>query len=211
MPNRKPIILTTFVLCFLLIFGCSGLQNPPVVKNYFDLDIHAPAAKTNTRINQDNVLLVKELFIAPEFDSHSFVYLISENKYTNDFYNEFVTYPARLISDKIEETLYAPGYFIPFSTHKQQDISFRLFGKITNLYGDMQNKNSPKAIMEIRFILEKKIDNNFKKVFWKTYRIQEPLSAPKPDLLVKGWSKGLNTIISNFLNDIQHQIVDIKP
>ncbi len=211
MLNKKPIILMTMLWCFLLIFGCSGLQKPPVIKNYFDLNILAPAAKTETHINQGSGLLIKELLIAPEFDSHSFVYLVSENEYTNDFYNEFISYPARLISDKIKETLYATKYFTPFLAQKQQDVSFRLFGKITHLYGDMQNKNAPKAIMEIRFILEKKVNDTFEKVFTKTYRVQEPLSAPEADLLVKGWSKGLKTIVSNFLNDIQHQNFNITP
>ena len=42
---------------------------------------------------------------------HAFVYRINENGYQSDFYNEFVSYPARLITDKITESLYATAHF----------------------------------------------------------------------------------------------------
>lgn len=205
MPTKKDLILIIFLLCFPILFACASLQKPPIKKNYFDLDIYTRPNENHDFIKHGQVLLMKDLLIASEFDSHSFVYRIDKNEYTTDFYNEFVAYPTKLITEKIAETLYSTKHFTPFLDQKQQDVSFRLFGKITRLYKDMQNKNSPQAIMEIGFILEKKVDDTFKKIFSHTYQARETLSSPEPDQLVDGWSKGLHTITSDFLNDLIQQ------
>lgn len=205
MPSKISFFNIPMFICCLFFFACSGLQKPSITKNYFDLDINRQANKNYSLIKQGQVLLIKELSIANEFDSHSFVYRMDKFKYTTDFYNEFVAYPSGLITEKISEKLYNTEYFSPFFASRQQDVSFRLFGKITALYGDFQNKNSSEAVMGIRFILEKKDGTVFKKVFSQMYQARETLASPSPEHLIAGWSKGLKTITSNFLNDLKQQ------
>ncbi|MBU2430498.1 MAG: hypothetical protein KKH99_07380, partial [Proteobacteria bacterium] len=205
MTAKKSMVTIFPVFCFFLLFACSGLQTPSITKNYFDLNMHTQGPKNHGLIRQGQILLIKELSIASEFDSHSFVYRMDEFKYTTDFYNEFVAYPAGLITEKISEKLYHSEYFSPFLARRQQDISFRLFGKITALYGDMQNRKSPEAVMGIRLILEKKTGDTFTKIFARTYQFREMLSSFEPEQLAAGWSKGLDTITSDFINDLAQQ------
>lgn len=211
MTAKQSMVNIFLVFCFSFLFACSGLQKPSITKNYFDLNTHTQGPKKYGLIRQGRILMIKELSIASEFDSHSFVYRMDQYKYTTDFYNEFVAYPAGLITEKISEKLYHSEYFSPFSTHRQQDVSFRLFGKITALYGDMQNRKSPEAVMGIRFILEKKTGDTFSKVFARTYQVREILSSSEPEQLAAGWSKGLDTITSDFLNDLAKQGLINKP
>lgn len=200
---RKNYIFLVGFLIFLGTFsGCAGLQKEPVKKNYFGLDTAGPIFNQQDISSIDN-LLVKEFFINPLFDSHSFVYRLGETEYITDYYNEFITYPAKLVTEKIAETLYASGYFTPALTNMKQDIRYRISGKITRLYGDFQKTDDPKAVIEIRIILEKRTDKDFQAISSKTYLAEEPISSRKPDHLVTGWNTGLSKIIAQFIRDFK--------
>jgi len=200
---KKFSIALTGILLFLNIFyGCAGLKNEPVSKNYFNLNIKLPVSGQNS-INKDSSLLVKEFFINPAFDSHSLVYQVGKNEFISDYYNEFISYPATLITEKISESLFASNHFTPSLTSMKQDSIYRLSGKITKLYGDFQDTNDPKAIIEIRMILEKKAGNTSKTVISKTYLFEEPIISHTPDHLISGWNAALAKIVILFISDYQ--------
>jgi len=193
-------ILIGFMICLNTFYGCGGLKNEPVTKNYFNLDINLPVSDQNN-INKGSGLLVKEFDISPVFDSHAFVCRVGKNEYINDYYNEFINYPAKLVTEKIAETLYGTHFFKSALTNMRQNIDFRLSGKITRLYGDFQNTDDPKAIIEIRMILEQKRNNIFQTISGKTYLTETPVSSLKPDQLILGWNTGLSKIMKQFIND----------
>lgn len=200
------------MLLLILFSGCASLEKEPTIKNYYDLSINLALSSpkiSGQRMSDQNqsckgdALLVKELLIASTFDSHAFIYRMGENTYQADFYNEFIAYPVKLITEKLTESMYSSTYFSQPLTHRKQAIQYRLSGKILNLYGDFQIPGSPKAIMEIRLILEKKQENAFASYFNKTYRFEEPIASPSPEDLVAGWNKGLSWIIEQFVLDYQ--------
>ena len=136
--------------CFLLLIlaliltGCSGLQKTVPVKRFYGLDVNPGFSSQDIRgtdaAETGKSVLVRELRISPPYDSHAFVYKMGPQSYTTDFYNEFITYPTRLISEKIAEQLYASIYFSPPVSARKQAIDYRVSGKITRLYGDFQVK-----------------------------------------------------------------------
>ncbi|NOX32115.1 MAG: hypothetical protein GXP56_00035 [Deltaproteobacteria bacterium] len=202
--QHKSIIFFTGLLVFLNTFyGCAGLQKEPVTKNYFDLNLELPFPN-GAEINKGRTLLVKEFFISPDFDSYSFIYRIGKNKYETDYYNEFLSYPAKLITAKIMESLFATPCFKPAQTDMRQDIDYRLSGKITMLYGNFQDRNNPGAIVAIRLSLEKRATNTFQAVFGKTYLSKEPILSATPAQLVSGWNKGLTKIVAQFISDFHN-------
>jgi len=202
MQNKNWIQLIGILVCMNLFYGCSGLQKEFINKNYFDLKI--PAANFALgNVQQGSSLLVKEFLINSSFDSHSLVYQIKKNEYVSDYYNEFVSYPAKLITEKITEYLYTSAYFKPALTQMREDIDFRLSGKITKLYGDFKGKNHPQAIMELRIILEKRTDNSFNAIYGNTYLAREPIPSQTPAHLIIGWNKGLEKSMNRFIRDLK--------
>ncbi len=210
------------VLVLVLLSGCTGLRQKPPAKNYFDLNIALSALDTpmSYQHRSDPVLpaqnlsdadmtgkgatlLVKELLISPAFDSHAFVYRVSKDTYRTDFYNEFITYPARLITDEFTENLCGTALFAYPLTHQKQTIQYRLSGKITKLYGDFQSPETPKAVLEIRLTLEQNQKNKFAAVLNKTYYFDKPVAAAGPAKLVDGWKKGLESILARFIADYE--------
>lgn len=202
MPKKIFMITTCLLVLFNSFYGCTGLTREPVVKSYYDLNLQ-PSVSDPDKISKGDPLLIKEFSITPPFDTHSFVYRVGEDKYTNDFYAEFISYPAKLITEKITEALIASIYFSPVITSMKPDINLRLSGKITRLYGDLQTTDDPKAVIEIRMTLETKTDKTFKETISHTYRFEEPIPSRTPAHLVSGWNKGLTKIVTAFIRDFK--------
>ncbi len=194
-------------LALLLSFsGCVTVQRDHVNKTYYDLDVQNTRPADPTK-EESYTLLVKELTIASSFDSHSFVYRMSKNEYSTDFYNEFVNYPAKIITEKVSESLYDSRLFIPALTSLKRDIQYRLSGRIIRLYGDFQDSADLKSIIEIRILLEQQSEKDgFKLISNKTYLSTESIDSRTPDHLVDGWNRGLGKIISEFIDDFNSKI-----
>lgn len=202
MQNKNFILFIVLLACLNTFYGCSGIQKDFIDKNYFDLKVPYINPSSCDR-NQGSSLLVKKFLINPSFDSHSLVYQITKNEYKTDYYNEFISYPAKLITEKIAEYLYASEYFKPALIQMKKDIDFRLSGKITKLYGDFKDINKPEAVMELRIILEKKTGSTFNAISGKTYLTRVPISSTAPAHLVEGWNKGLEKNMIQFTRDLK--------
>ncbi len=194
--------LAGLLILIFLTHGCSGLQKEAVTKQYFDLSIEIPAS-VKSSICKGETLVVKTFAVSPTFDSHSFVYRIGENEYTPDYYSEFISYPSKLITEKISEALHGSTHFRPALTDEKKDITYRLSGKITRLTGDFTEKKNPRAVMEIMMILEKNTGPFFTPVLNNTYGINESIPDRKPSSLVSGWNKGLSEILLQFIAEFQ--------
>ncbi len=196
-------LLAGILILTALGSGCSSLKKEAVTKQYYDLSAQVPAPSKNG-LFQGETLMVKAFTINSAFDSHSFVYRIDENEYRTDYYNEFISYPSKLITEKISEVLYRSIYFKPALINDKKDITFRLSGVITRLSGDYTDNKNPRASMELILILEKKSGSTFTPVLSNTYAVDEPIPSADPASLVSGWNVGLSKILCLFLADFEH-------
>lgn len=189
-------------LCFTItvITGCTGFKRDRLTKSYFDLNAEELKQGPNN-ICKGASLMIKEFGIHPGFDSHSFIYRVDTGKYRNDFYNEFITYPARLITEKFIEALCKSEKFTMELSDSKKFYEYRLSGKIVRLYGDYFNPDFPKSVLEIRLILEKRRLSSFKPVLIKTYSQVQEITSMTPEQLVSGWNTGIRNIIDQFLLD----------
>lgn len=202
MARKFSPVMTGFLILMVLSHGCSGLQKEPVTKQYFDLAPRLPASIKDS-LCRGETLMVKAFSINSAFDSHSFVYKVGENEYVTDYYTEFISYPSKLITEKISEALYGSPYFRPALTDDKKDITFRLSGKITRLSGDFIDKNNAKAVIELILILEKRTGSTFTPVLSNTYAVDEPIPDKNPSSLVSGWNSGLSKILAQFITEFQ--------
>jgi len=202
MARKFSPVITGFLILMVLSHGCSGLQKEPVTKQYFDLAPQLPAPVKGS-LCQGETLMVKAFSINSAFDSHSFVYKVGENEYLTDYYTEFISYPSKLITEKISEALFGSPYFRPALTDDKKDVTFRLSGTITRLAGDYQDKDNPRAALELMMILEKKSGPVFTPVLSHAYAADEPIPDKNPSSLVSGWNTGLSKILIQFLTEFQ--------
>ncbi|MDA8133205.1 MAG: hypothetical protein M0T82_01165 [Desulfobacteraceae bacterium] len=201
MERKFSPFMTGILVLMVLFHGCSSLQKEPVTKQYFDLAPRLPAPIKGS-LCQGETLMVKAFSINSAFDSHSFVYKVGENEYATDYYTEFISYPSKLITEKISGALFGSLYFRPALTDDKKDVAYRLSGTITRLSGDYTDKKNPKASMELMLILEKKTGSAFTPVLSNTYAVDEPIPDRNPSSLVSGWNAGLSEILGRFMAEI---------
>ncbi len=211
--NVYQILLAAMVWGFLS--GCSPLQKEFRAKNYFSLAVpplefasmESPGSQNPE--TQPKGLLVRELSISPEFATSFFVYQISPVQYREDYYNQFMVPPARMITDLLRENLYGSGLFRPIPAGEPFTIDFRLSGKIVDLYVDMKDSAHPYCVLSMRLILDKKEEKSnqeqgFTQVMSRFYKARVPAFSNAPKVIALGFSECGKQIISTFYEDLKH-------
>lgn len=198
MRKKAIFILLTAVM---FIGSCSGIQNKFLKRNLFCIKgdlVKSDSGRSRKRAG----LLIRQLDISPEFESNFFVYRISQVRYTFDYYNKFMVSPARMITDAMGETLYASPFFKPVPAYESKDIKYQLWGKILDIYGDIQDKNHPKAVMSLRLILEERAGTGFVQIINKIYPASVSLTRLDAKDLITAWDICLRHILSDFYKDL---------
>ncbi len=201
MMRLKPLsILLALLMLAGTPWGCSGLKKEPVSKQYYDLNpqVQVPPRE---KPDQGHTLLVKNFSIDAAFDSHGFTYQIGDHEYVTDYYHEFISYPARLITEKTSDILYASELFKPVLNPSRQDIAYRLSGKINRLSGDFKDRSRPRAVVEIRMILEKNMGPAFSPILNHVFMAEIPIPDTGPDSLVSGWNHALSKILIRLMDE----------
>ncbi|MEH0018072.1 MAG: ABC transporter [Desulfobacter sp.] len=189
------------VLIMAMAAGCAGIRNKYQEKKTYRLSADPLQARDPDPAAGD-ALLVKRFSIAPEFEASTFMYRIGQDRFTSDFYHNYVVPPARMITDLTMEALYASPMFSPVSPNAMDDIQYRLWGKIIDIYGDARDKHQLKSVITIRLVLDKNTGKRFDPVRHATYTAGIPMAEPSPDAYITGLNQGLTQILEAFFRDI---------
>ncbi|MFO7911306.1 MAG: hypothetical protein R6V15_04010 [Desulfotignum sp.] len=190
------------VLMGVCMTGCSGIIRDFPEQNQFTISPPLLPGEAGIR-GSGKGLLVRQFDISPEFESNFFIYKVSDNRYTGDYYNKFMVSPARMISDAFKEAVYSSAIFRDAPASSPSDISFRLGGKIISLYADIRDPKKPRAVMALRLTLEQHTGTGFVPVINRIYGVSQFTAQSGPTALVQAWNRCLARIISDFLKDAE--------
>nr|WP_320015305.1 ABC transporter [uncultured Desulfobacter sp.] len=203
--TRLPLfIMITCILTAAAFFAGCGIKNHYTEKQMFRLcaDCNDTAGQRNRSTGAP--LVVKRLDISPEFKGEGFVYRVDQNRFTQDYYNHYMTSPARMISDVMLEVLVNSPQFTPAPKNWIPDDIFQLWGKITALYRDQRNASAVSAVVTMALNLDRLNKEGFTPVLSKTYSAQIPLGEDtSPKAYIQALNHGLAEIIKNLLSDFQ--------
>ncbi|MBU0755380.1 MAG: hypothetical protein KJ645_09585, partial [Planctomycetes bacterium] len=73
-----------------------------------------------------------------------------------------------------------------------------LQGIVNALYGDFQDPDFPKAVLEMQFILIRHLPNRPEILLQKDYRKSVDLEEATPEALAKGWSRAIAETMRDF-------------
>ena len=197
-------MLTCIVTATVFLTGC-GIKNDYTKKQMFRLyaDANAPADESNRSTGVP--LVVKRLDIAPEFSGVGFVYRVGQSRFTQDYYNNYMTSPARMISDVMFEALVKSPQFTPAPSNRVPENVYQLWGKITSLYCDRRNASNVSAVVTMALNLDRLNKAGFTKVLSKTYSRQIPLgNDTSPQGYVTALNRGLGDVVKDILSDYQN-------
>jgi ABC-type uncharacterized transport system auxiliary subunit len=197
------VFVTAAVVLLAVAFlpGCSGIvRDFPETRLFIIETPHISG--TGAGFDNGKGLLIRQLDIAAEFESSFFVYKVSDNRFTSDYYNKFMVSPARMISDAVQDALGNTRFFRRVPVNEPSRIDFRLSGKITRLYADLQNPENPQAVMALRLVLEKQTTGGFMPVINQEYTASEPTSGKQAHEIAQAWNRCLVQVVRQFLSDV---------
>lgn len=197
-------MITCIVTAAAFLAGC-GIKNDYTKKQVFRLcaDCDNPTGQSNRSAGAP--LVVKRLDISPEFSGAGFVYRVDQNRFTQDYYNNYMTSPARMISDVMLEALVDSPQFAPAPKNRIPDDIFQLWGKVTALYRDQRNASTVSAVVTMALNLDRLNKEGFTPVLSKTYSAQIPLGRDtSPRAYIQALNHGLADIIKDILSDFQN-------
>jgi hypothetical protein len=150
------------------------------------------------------VIQVQSFYISPRYQGKGFVYRFEKLKFESDFYNEFFISPDEMITEQVQRWLSESGDFTVLTARDNEpQPDFVLEGWITELYGDFRNGRTPKAVMELRFLLLSANKSPSQVLFKKQYRSEIPIKEKTSVLLSAGWNQALETILHQFEKDLK--------
>lgn len=205
MISRVQVCFHAIMFVWLLaISGCSSTDT--YSKKYYVLNVDRQTEPARTQT--DYVLEVSRFTIDSAYSGSGLVYRISDSEYESDFYNEFLSSPSVMITNKTRNWLSRARLFKRvLDPGSQIDPTHIVEGNITALYGDYRNQSSPKAVIEMRlFLLKAETGDEPQPVFGKTYTSSVDIQFEDPEGLVESLAHCLRGILSTLESDLADRL-----
>ncbi|HKY09733.1 MAG TPA: ABC-type transport auxiliary lipoprotein family protein [Candidatus Binatia bacterium] len=191
----RPAVLLVSLFCF----ACVSLERSFPDKRYFVIELNS-AMDGNP--GGSEILSVSTLHISPRYADLGFVYRTSDAEYEADFYNQFLSSPAVMISEETRKALAASNKFkFVVGPTSSLTANYTLEGSINSLYGDFRKLNTPAAVLEIELFLHNEDPGSPGIVLQKRYMKSVPLKERSPEALVRGWNEALEGVVAMFVAD----------
>ncbi|HSC36014.1 MAG TPA: hypothetical protein VLG45_12115 [Thermodesulfobacteriota bacterium] len=200
--------ISWLALLMIVISGCSGLSKSYPERSYFMFEV-PPVAQKPAPV-KGAIAEVSRFSVSPGSEGKEFIYRTGDVSYESDFYNQFFRPPGAMLTEITIRWLESTGLFQDvLSTVTQAGANYFIEANVVQLYGDY--RTSPKAVMEIQFLLLKyttdsSYDDNTKIVFGKNYSSEIPIASAAPGDLMQGWNTALGEILNSFLEDLRNNV-----
>jgi len=192
----------------VIMSGCAGLSKSYPERSFYMFEV-PPVTVKYPRV-KGAVVEISRFNVSPGSDGKEFIYRTGEMSYESDFYNQFFRPPGAMLTEVAGRGLNDAGLFQDvFGSVTQADANYFIEGNVVRLYGDF--RSSPKAVMEIQFLLLKyttdsSYDDNTKIILGKNYSSEIPIASPAAGDLMQGWNTALGEILNAFLEDLKNNV-----
>ena len=208
MRNACHISIYPLVFLVIILTGCSGLSKKYPERTFYMFEV--PPVTVKYPQVKGAVVEITRFNVTPGSEGKEFIYRTGELNYESDFYNQFFRPPGAMLTEVTGRWLNDAGLFQDvFGSVTQANANYFIEGNVVRLYGDF--RSSPKAVMEIQFLLLKystdsSYDDNTKIVMAKNYSFEAPIASPTAKDLMKGWNTALGEILNAFLADLKKNV-----
>lgn len=195
--------ISAIVLMMAAWGGCSLKQAAPIKHSYL---VEAKRADPPRPGTEASVLRVRNVQVNAPFDGRGFVYRRSEYQYHSDFYNEFLVPPRALFTEQIAQWLSTSGLFKLVEVSGHTDATYGVEGTVSALYGDFRDKQAPKAVLALHFVLRDEQPRSTQAFWAHRYNEEVPLEHSTPEALAAGWSTALQKILAALEKDLANDV-----
>ena len=190
------------LLVFALAAGCRTSIN---TQSHYVLS--AERAEASSGSVTSGILDVHRLTIDRAYDFKGLVYKKNTHEYEIDYYNAFLVSPSQMITERTRHWLSKTGVFARvLNPGSQANPTHALEGHVVSLYGDYQEKDQPKAVMEMKFFLINHQDRTGRVLLKETYRETESMEATDAPCLVHALDNCLERILEALERDVSQAV-----
>ncbi|MFO7595338.1 MAG: ABC-type transport auxiliary lipoprotein family protein [Desulfocurvibacter africanus] len=180
----------------VLLSGCLGaLQQDPEPKSYYVLEAKQPEQPLSEPALK-GTLLVRDIRVAPPFNTRSLTYRSGPSEYAADYYHLYLAQPGDLVTQQVRTWLGQSGLFrnvaLPGSG---LNADFILEGLVTELYGDFRDDKNAKAVVAAQFFLLDERGAGREIVLSRSYRWETPLSERTPEGLMAAMNQAFSDVL----------------
>ncbi|MDR1084091.1 MAG: hypothetical protein LBP22_04350 [Deltaproteobacteria bacterium] len=182
--SARTLITSPVIISALFLISC-GLAKPYPVINTYDIDPPGLGPPVFSQI-RPYVLRVSQFNTAAAYETSKFIYRTREGRLVEDFYNELMAGPSRLLADSLATYLDRTNpYCQVVRAQGEKKADFVLEGYVAELLGDF-SQNPPQARITVAVTLNDVRRNQVKIVLARTYQAQvtfnSETAAPAPEL-----------------------------
>ena len=194
----KIILLLISIATF---YGCAKLDKDYPARDYYTLSVQRPPGNFGNEI--DKIFEFTRMSISPNFNGREFIYKLDDSKFDSDFYNQFFSPPAVIITVEvggwIESSKIFKNVVDPYTPIYP---NYSLHGTIKELFGDY-SKSKPEAVLSIHFYLLDESEIDSKIILNRAYSEKIEINSKSAKSLIEGWNNALARILSNLESDLK--------
>ena len=183
-------LMLSCLLC-LMLAGC--ISSKYVERKQYLFDTQKEAVNKTAKTYSCSVF-IDHVAAEPPFDQLDFLYRIKSGQYLVDYYHGFFVPPTEQLDSILGTYLDISGKFnvdvteLPTSKNK-------LKVKLIELYADYRDRDNPRAIITLNFLLTKLVDDKTVVLLDKALRSSVVLKEKNTDSLLRAWNVGIQDIL----------------
>lgn len=198
------------VLAALLACSCVKLEQQPVDKRLYALEVARPGAAVAAP-RSSATLLVRRVQVSPRVAGRELVYRTGESAWTADYYNLFFVPPADMLTQDLRAWLGASGLFANvIDPSSLITPAYILESNVSALHGDFApgpGKGPAQAVAEVQFLLLEVSGSERRVVLTRELRKTVPLAANSPVELVRA----LRLAVSGVFAELEGALGEAAP
>jgi len=189
--------ILVLTLGLLLLGSCVKLEQQPVDKRFYALEVARPGAAL-TAPASPATLLVRRVQVSQRVAGRELVYRTGESAWTADFYNLFFVNPADMLTQDLRTWLGSAGLFANVVDPSSLILpEYILEGNVSGLHGDFapgSGKGPAQAVAEMQFLLLRNTAGERRVVLTLDIRKTVPLAANTPAELVRALRQAVSEV-----------------
>jgi cholesterol transport system auxiliary component len=197
--------MSVLLAVLLLLGSCVKLEQQPVDKRFYALEVTRPGAPVPT-FASPATLLVRRMQVSQRVSGRELVYRTGESAWTADFYNLFFVLPADMLTQDLRTWLSSSGLFANVVDPSSLLLpGYILEGNVSGLHGDFGAKPA-QAVAEMQFLLLRVDGAERRVLLTRNIRKAVPLAANTPAELVRSLRQAVTEVDSELEGAIREAV-----